>query len=177
MDGEGNLIMPGPWWLAAGGVLLLIAAAFPAYVWWKRLREAAQLQNAQNAFRLKREYLEAKFFQIAAGSGKPRGLEWVNCDFENEVAYARDRQTGELTALVGITISFAAIEGGGMEEVEAVGNLRAATAVFQFREGHWASDGRAIFNLNPAEAIRHFHSSLESVISDQKDPPGRVASN
>jgi hypothetical protein len=171
------MIMPGPWWLAAGTLLLLLAAGVPAIMWWKRNRQAAMLEFAQHAFRLKREYLEAKFFELAANSGKPRGLQWVGCDFDNDVAYAKDRETGELTALVGITIRFAAIEGGGMEEVEAVGNLRAATAVFQFRDRQWRSDGRAIFNLNPAEAIRHFRSSLEGVLGDQTDPPGRVASN
>jgi len=169
--------MPGPEWFVAGGVVLLLALAVPGWIWWTRWRQIAKLEDTQRQFRLKREYLEAKFFELAAGSGKPRGLEWVACDFDNQVAYARDRQSGELTALVGITIRFAAIEGGDMEEVEAVGNLRAATAVFQHREGKWHSDGRAIFNLNPAEAIRHFHSSLEGVMGDQTDPPGRVASN
>jgi hypothetical protein len=168
--------MPSPWWLAAGTSLLLLAATLPAYVWWKRNRQAAMLEFAQKSFRLKREHLEAKFFELAGNSGKPRGLEWVGCDFENDVTYARDRESGELNALVGVTIRFAAIEGGGMEEVEAVGNLRAATAVFQFRERQWRSDGRAIFNLNPAEAIRHFHTSLESLLGDHTDPPGRVAS-
>ena len=168
--------MPGPWWLAAGTGLLLLAAGIPAFIWWKRNQQANLFEFAQREFRLKREHLEAKFFDIAANSGKPRGLQWIGCDFENDIAYARDRETGELTALVGITIRFAAIEGGGMEEVEAVGNLRAATAVFQFRDRQWRSDGRAIFNLNPAEAIRHFKSSLEGVLGDQADPPGRVAS-
>ena len=50
-----------------------------------------------------------------------------------------------------------------MEDVEAVGNLRAATAVFRHQAGQWMTDGRAIFNLNPTEAIRHFHHELETV--------------
>ena len=67
-----------------------------------------------------RERLEAKFFQLAAASGRPRGLEWTGCDFDDDVVYARDRRSGELCALVAVTIRFEAQEGGGMEDVEAV---------------------------------------------------------
>ncbi len=68
-----------------------------------------------------------------------------------------------MSAFVAITISFEAIEGGPMEGVEAVGNLRAATAVFRVRRRSWATDGRAIFNLNPTEAVRYFRENLELV--------------
>jgi hypothetical protein len=127
--------------------------------------------RARREFHLQREHLEAKFFELAASSGKPRGLEWTSCEFDDEVSYARNRETGDLAALVAVTIRFAAIAGGGMEDVPAVGNLRAATAVFAYADKQWRTDGRAIFNLNPAEAIRHFHSSLEMVA---QDPATRV---
>ena len=77
--------------------------------------------------------------------------------------FAKDRATGQLRALVAVTISFEAIEGGGMEDVEAVGNLRAATAVFFFDGTKWKTNGRALFNLNPAEAIEHYRHELETV--------------
>ena len=67
--------------------------------------------------------LEAAFFRAAAASGKPRGLAWKQCAFQQGVLMARDRANGELVGLVGVTIGFEAIEGGGMEDVEAVGNL------------------------------------------------------
>ena len=47
-----------------------------------------------------------------------------------------------------------------MEDVEAVGNLRAATGVFHFRDGRWTTGGRAIMNLEPDEAIRKYHHAL-----------------
>ena len=77
--------------------------------------------------------------------------------------YARHRQSGELSAFVGVTIGFEAIEGGGMEDVEAVGNLRAATAVFRVERGDWATDGRALFNLTPTEAVNYYQDNLELV--------------
>ena len=57
------------------------------------------------------------------------------------MTYARHRQAGELCAFVAVTIAFEAIEGGGMEEVEAVSNLCPATAVFRLDHGKWQTDG------------------------------------
>jgi hypothetical protein len=121
------------------------------------------LDSARHQFHLRREMLEARFLTLASQSGKPRGLSWVDCDFEDDVSFARDRISRHLRALVGITIRFEAIEGGGMEDNPNVGNLRAATAVFRLDRGQWTTDGRAIFNLNPEEAIRHFQNELETV--------------
>ena len=50
-----------------------------------------------------------------------------------------------------------------MEEVEAVGNLRCATAIFMFRDGRWTSEGRAIFNLEPAETLQRYEESLSPI--------------
>jgi len=148
--------------LIGSAVALLIGAV--AVAW--RLRRAVlrlRLAGAMKDFHCRREYLEAKFFDLAARSGKPRGLKWVRCDFEDDVAYARDRQSGSLTALVAVTIGFSATEGGGMEHVEAVGNLRAATAVFELSGGRWTTHGRTVFNLNPTETIDYYGRYLERV--------------
>ena len=144
--------------LAAGCVLLVKALARR-----KVARQRTEMAAARFAFHRQREHLEAKFLQLASESGKPRGLRWVNCDFRDEVSLARDCETGALTALVGVTISFEAIEGGGMEDVEAVSNLRAATAVFQYDKGQWATQGQAIMNLEPLEAIAHFRGKLAPI--------------
>ncbi len=151
------------------GLLIGIAAlgfilgGLIALVWWIRREQVSSLQRARETFHLRREWLEAEFVSHASSSGKPRGLRWVNCDFDNGVSFARDRRTGRYRALVGVTISFEAIEGGGMEDVEAVGNLRAATVVFRLDGPEWRADGRALFNLNPAEAIKHYQNDLETV--------------
>ncbi len=129
----------------------------------KTERQGAEFDQARRDFHVQRERLEAKFFELASGTGKPRGLRWTECDFENDVTYARQRSDGQLCAFVACTISFEAIEGGLMEGVEAVGNLRAATAVFGVRSGRWHTDGRALFNLSPAEAIAHYHDALVMV--------------
>jgi hypothetical protein len=150
------------WW-GLGAAALVSALSMLV---WRPIRAAmreAQLAKARRDFHRQRERLEAKFFELAAASGRPRGLRWTNCDFEDDVAYARDRRTSELSAFVGVTISFEAVPGGPMEHVEAVGNLRAATAVFRFSQDRWQTEGRAVFNLNPTEAIAYYRDNLEIV--------------
>ncbi len=151
--------------IAAAVIFLLLGVALGLYFAFARrpAREVEpSLEAAKNLFSLRREMLEARFITLAAGSGKPRGLNWVDCDFDNRVSFARDRHTRQLRALVAITIRFEAVEGGDMEDNPNVGNLRAATAVFRLEHGQWITDGRAIFNLNPQEAIKYYQHELET---------------
>lgn len=152
------------WWIV--GIGSTVAAAFGAVRLARRLRKnhrSAQLVAARKAFHPRREVLELKFVEMASANA-PRGLQWADCEFDNDVAYARDPQSGELVAFVSVTIQFRAIEGGGMEEVEAVSNLRAATAVFHYRKGQWRTEGRTIMNMGPDVAIDRFR--LEMVARD-----------
>ncbi len=154
--------------------LTILAAAFAIWVVlmavvWRPLRDSwreRQLIRARREFHRQREQLEARFVTRASASGKPRGLRWNDCDFEDDVTYARDRTSGQLSALVAVTISFEAVEGGGMEENENVGNLRAATSVFLYERNRWITEGRAIFNLNPTEAVQFYRANLELVAQE-----------
>lgn len=47
-----------------------------------------------------------------------------------------------------------------MEDVEAVSNLRCATAIFVHRLGRWTTDGRVVFNLEPPQALERYQASL-----------------
>jgi hypothetical protein len=150
-------------WLVIPAVILLTGLVTAALL---RLRVAGRqmpLEQAKRLFHLRREWLEARFFTMASSSGKPRGLAWVDADFEDDVSFARDRGSGQLRAFVGVTIRFAAVDGGGMEGNENVGRLRAATAVFLLKGDQWQTQGRAIFNLSPVQAIAHFREELEVV--------------
>ena len=125
---------------------------------WRDRREA---DRGRRDFRRQRELLEAKFFDLAAASGKPRGLRWIDCDWLETVTFARDRQTGLLTAFVAVNISFEAIAGGDMEDVAAVSNIRDAAAVFHYQKGNWGTGGRALFNMNPHDAIDRLQGQFE----------------
>src|SRR5438067_2988259 len=130
--------MPGTWaWIA---IIVIAVVAVALILVWRPLRslgQGIQVERARELFVLQRERLEAKFVTAAAASGKPRGLRWKDCDFDSEIELARERATGQLVALVSVTIQFEAIEGSDMEGLPAVGNLRNASAVFYFQRGHW----------------------------------------
>ena len=129
----------------------------------RRRMKTVPPELAAARFQQQREHLEADFLRAAARSGKPRGLRWKRCDWQNEVVYARDKKSNELTALVGVTIQFEAIEGSDMEGLPAVGNLRHASGVFFFHGGRWRTTGKAVFNLDPSEALEHFKQQYERV--------------
>ena len=150
-------------WLMLGAGLVGLVLLF---LFWRPLHllgKEIQVERARELFLLQRERLEARFVSAAAATGKPRGLRWKDCSFEREVELARERKTGQLVALVPVTIQFEAIEGSDMEGLPAVGNLRNASAVFFFRRGQWLTIGKAVFNLNPAEVIDHFRNQYERV--------------
>lgn len=134
--------------VAGGGVILALS--------WRRLcrfGRDVQLEKARELFKLQRERLEAKFLTAAAQTGKPRGLRWKDAHWEPAVEFVRERQTGQIAALVGVAIQFEAIEGGDMEDVKAVADLKNATAVFHFQKNQWLTSGEVHFNVNPDEAV------------------------
>lgn len=149
-----------PWMIGGGvlaGLLLLAVIAIPLA---KAMKDRETLQ-ALKLFRLRREMLEARFFDLARTQGKPRDLRWLECDWQNPVTFARDKQTGLVTAFVAVNIRFEAIEGGDMEGVAAVGTVRDAVAVFHYRNRVWGTGGRALFNMNPEDALRNLAGQYE----------------
>lgn len=152
-----------PWmWVVAGVVAAVL------FLWaWRGLRSFGGLvsvERAKEMFRLQREVLEAHFFKAASQSGKPRGLIWKDCQFEDGVHFVRERATRQIAALVGVTISFEAVPGSDMEGLPAVGNLRHGSAVFFYHAGHWSTVGKAVFNMSPDEAIQHFDKQYEKLL-------------
>lgn len=151
----------GYFWIIGGlAAIAVFGIAVVALNRRQATRKAFNRERAIQEFAAERDDLCGLFLRTAAASGKPRGLRWTGCELSGPPLFAVDDATGELIALIAATISFAAIEGGGMEEVEAVGNLRSATAVFMHRGEGWMTDGRVIFNLEPAEALAKFQGTL-----------------
>jgi hypothetical protein len=144
-----------------GLVFILAVVAWIVFGTARRSLFARRVERARRRFEQQREDCEAEFLAAAAATGKPRGLSWKRCQLGDELFVARDRANGALVGLVAATISFEAIEGGGMEEVEAVGNLRAASAVFNFDGRDWTTQGRAVFNLEPHEVLQRYRDSLD----------------
>lgn len=146
--------------------ILIVAAIATALLYWpqrKRSLQPVEVARARKLFHLRREMLEAKFLSLASGNGKPRGLLWSDCDFDDHAIFARERSGRGLKALVSVTIQFEAIEGGGMEHNPNVANLRAATAVFHYDGHDWATSGQTVFNLDPVQTVQRFEHELELV--------------
>jgi hypothetical protein len=142
----------------------------------RRFRRA-RLQRAVRQFRFDREHLEAKFFELAAQSGKPRGLRWLACDWQNAVRFARDVRSGLLTAFVSVEVRFEAEEGGDMEDVAAVGTVRDACALFHWDGRHWGTGGRALFNMDAHSAVTRLEGQYSPVELEDSDATKGAATN
>ena len=150
------------WYIPAAVAISIATFVFV----WRPMRAAsreARFARQRKGFHTQRERLEAKFIQLASARGKPGGPNWDDCGFDDDVAYVRDRRTGELAAFVAVTIPTLGFDDASLGTGEAIGNLRAGTAVFRFDRDHWETDGRAILNLSPTEAIRLYRKDLEIV--------------
>ena len=154
--------MAGFWWIVAivvgAGLGILIRAYGPLRSSWDK----ARLARTRKLFHLQRERLEAKFIQLAAAHVSPRVPRSVDCEFDDDVAYVRSRDTRQLLAFVAVTIYLDRPEPGSPFAADPTQKAE-ATAVFRFERDHWETDGRAILNLTPAEAIRLYRDALEMI--------------
>ena len=156
-----------------GVIALLAGVILAAVLVWRvsgQTRNRLQIGAATADFQNQLAPLSGELIEKATALGKPRGLRWKMVQLTGTPLFAVDER-GALYALVAATISFEAIEGGGREDVEAVGNLRSATALFVLRRGAWTSDGRVIFNLEPREALTRFNAQLTEI----EPPPPATA--
>jgi hypothetical protein len=149
-------------WLGLGLVVVLVGLLVLGW----RVHTSASPAQARALFLTQRPQLEALFFQTASAGGKPRGLRWKACEWEPGFELTRERDTGRLAALVGVTIQFEAVEGSDMEGLPAVGNLRNASAVFFFHAGQWRTTGKTLFNLNPDEVLDRLAHQYERLNTD-----------
>jgi hypothetical protein len=153
-----NLINPWLWLVPVGGMLLLVLL-------WRchGLGRIILAERARESFRLQHKRLEDMFLETASKTGSPRGLRWLGCEFSDEVAFAKERRSRCIAALVGVTVQFEAIEGGDMEGLPAVPLPRQATAVLNFVRGEWSATGRVLFNLQPAQALERLAAEYEAL--------------
>jgi len=111
-------------------------------------------QRVLLSFRSQQQELQKEFFAQAAATGKPRGLRWKNCEWLKTFALVEDTTQGLFTMFCGVNVAFEAIEGGDMEDVEAVATIRDGSAMFHLQNGRWGSGGRILFNMTPSTAAQ-----------------------
>ena len=156
--------MIGHWWIILAVVMIAVLAAMS----WLPVRAGlglARFRDARRDFHRHRERLEAKFVQLGTAPTREDCPRWTEVDFDDDVSYARNRANGQISAFVAVTIELEDPDDELLSVLDsselADENRRAATAVFRFDNGHWDTDGRALFNLSPAQAIRFYHHELE----------------
>jgi hypothetical protein len=150
------------WWYLAGMFVLF----FGWLCLWRPVRQMSrevQFAKARKFFHTQRERLEAKFVCLASKRTKSESPRCSDCTFADDVSYVRNRATGELSAFVAIALAMEVPDPSAHNNGDAVGNLQLGTAVFRYDRDHWETDGRAILNLSPSEAIRFFRKDLEKV--------------
>ena len=94
------------WWIPIVIVVFVLTASV-AYRWRPRRAVATQaspLVQAKRRFHAQRERLEARFLQLTTAHSNPDAPRWADCTFADDVAYVRNRTTGELSAFVAVSI-------------------------------------------------------------------------
>ena len=150
-------------WLLLGTVGAFLALVVLV---WRPARAAAReakFARARRVFHTQRERLEAKFVQLASAHAAANGPRWADCDFDDDVAYVRNRSTKELAAFVEVSVAVDDLEPPSAGFSGLIDNRRVGTAVFRFDRDHWVTDGRAILNFSPSEAIHYYCDDLEVV--------------
>jgi hypothetical protein len=152
------------WGAGIAAVILLAVALVPGPL--RRRSRRVRFLRAARSFHAQREWLEARFVQLATAAPNLDVPRWADCSFADDVCYARNRSTGELSALVAVTLAAEAREFATSSTTDVIGDLQAGTAVFRFDGTHWATDGRAILNLSPGETIHRSRGDLERIGED-----------
>ena len=119
-----------------------------------------------------REWLEARFISALATSIPPKASGGRSAQWHDEVLWARDRQTRCLLALVCVHF-----EPGPFELFQA---RRHATALFEFRKGHWCAEGKRLDEMRPDEAVGRNQRSRRSpsrrpIRAGSAEPDDRLA--
>jgi hypothetical protein len=136
--------------LIAAGILALCFLAT-----WAVLRrpvrqivEDVRVEHARTLFHRNRERLEARFVSTIERSDPDEAERWELARWDDDVIWARDRQTHHLLALTCVEFESAPFE-------LSFGNTH-CTAIFEFQEGHWSAQGKHLDEVRPEEAIDLF---------------------
>lgn len=132
------------WVIWAG--LLPVCVGAGAWVVWRPARQVLddlRFDRARDQFRLRREWLEARFLGALALVDPDEGARWEDARWHDAVVWARDRQTRRLLALIGVHF----------DSLPFDDDARHATALFEYRKGQWHADGRRLDRVRPDEAL------------------------
>jgi hypothetical protein len=144
---------------------ILIACAVVAWIVLRgpcrQIIEDVHVDHARALFHQQREWLEARFISALGAIDPGEGQRWEAAQWHDEVLWARDRQTRHLLALVCVHF-----DPGPFDELMG---RRHATALFEFRKGHWCVEGKNLDEMRPDEAVGR-NQRFEEVVVSQPHP-------
>jgi hypothetical protein len=127
----------------------------------RQIVEDVRVESARAVFHQRREWLEARFISALSLSEPVEGERWEDAQWQDEVLWARDRQTHHLLALV--CVEFEA------DPFDLSPVPRHATALFEFRKGNWCADGKRIDEVRPLEAVGR-NQRFEAIVVPEPHP-------
>ncbi len=132
------------------GVLLpacMVASWRVAHKPLRRVAEEVEADRARLRFRRDREWLEARFLTALGKLGPIERLRWEGAHWHDRVHWARDNRTRRLLALVEVHFDPDPLDGSPEPPADH------ATALFEYRKGTWAADGKRLDATRPDEAL------------------------
>jgi hypothetical protein len=127
----------------------------------RQMFEDVHVDRARTLFHQQREWLEARFISALNRADPAEGQRWESAQWHDEVLWARDRQTRHLLAMVCVHF-----EAGAFDLLPI---QKHATALFEFRQGHWCADGKRLDEVRPDEAVGR-NQRFEAVVFTQPNP-------
>ncbi len=122
---------------------------------FREIREELRFDHARLLFRAHREHLEARFLTLLERNDPFQALRWEDACWHDEVVWARDRKTRRLLALIGVHF-----EGNPFNDDQPDQH---ATAIFEFVQGQWSTEGKFFDETRPDEAVM-LHQRLEPIV-------------
>lgn len=146
-------------WVILTGVLLICLTGA-----WLVLRhpvrqvlEEVHFDRARILFAHEREWLEARFLTALAKVDPLEAARWDDAHWQDEIVWAREHKSRRLLALIGVRFDSDLLFDPADEPP------RHATAVFEFRKGHWRAEGKRLDEVQPDEAFLRLYR-LEPIV-------------
>ncbi len=132
-------------WAGILSVCVLAASWFFLRRPLRQIFEDVHVDHARELFHQQREWLEARFITALTRVDYAEGQRWESAQWDDEVLWARDRQTRHLLALVCVHFDPAPFD--------LMAISRHATALFEYRKGRWHVEGKRLDEVRPDEAV------------------------
>jgi len=141
-------------------ILLAAMTAIGAATLWRpvmRFWHHLRFEKARALFHRERERLEARLVKQITVPVVTGEMEWLDCEFEDQVTFLRNRQSGEFVALVAILLGPQTPWVAGSDD-ESGGR---GVAIFRFHRKHWVADPKVHMNLTPDDMVQEFGGTME----------------